>query len=137
MYELLPAFDLLITDYSSIYFDWLLLDKPIVFFIPDLSSYQETRDFLLSPLDFWMPGIKCKTVSELIEAFEDLKRDRFKDERKRLKRIVHHYQDRQSCDRVFLAIKEIIEGKITVPKIRLKHTEGTFLPIDVVTGKTI
>ncbi|MEM1673025.1 MAG: CDP-glycerol glycerophosphotransferase family protein [Archaeoglobaceae archaeon] len=129
LYEFLPAFDLLVTDFSSIYFDWLLLNKPIVFFVPDLYSYSKLRDFLLSPLDFWMPGVKCKTVEELIEAVENsLRKDEFKKDRERLKRVVHHYQDGLSCKRVFSAMEEIINANIRPPQIHIKYCEGLFLP---------
>ena len=36
--ELLRATDVLISDYSSIYFDYLVSKKPILFFIPDLAE---------------------------------------------------------------------------------------------------
>ncbi|MDD6262341.1 MAG: CDP-glycerol glycerophosphotransferase family protein [Clostridiales bacterium] len=41
--ELLPAADILITDYSSIVFDWLLYKKPFVIFAPDLEEFEKTR----------------------------------------------------------------------------------------------
>lgn len=41
--ELLSVTDVLVSDYSSIFFDFLLTDRPIIFFIPDLESYREYR----------------------------------------------------------------------------------------------
>lgn len=41
--ELLRATDVLISDYSSIYFDYLVSGKPILFFIPDLANYLNYR----------------------------------------------------------------------------------------------
>ena len=43
LYEVLNSADLLITDYSSVYFDFLLLDRPIVFTPVDLDSYSDLR----------------------------------------------------------------------------------------------
>ena len=40
MYPLFRHSDVLITDYSSIFFDYLLLDRPIIHFAADLDSYR-------------------------------------------------------------------------------------------------
>lgn len=45
--ELLSVVDKLITDYSSIFFDYLPLDRPIYFYIPDKNSYEKMRGFYL------------------------------------------------------------------------------------------
>ncbi len=45
--ELLVCADILITDYSSIFFEYLLLDRPIVFFVPDYEEYARDRGFYL------------------------------------------------------------------------------------------
>lgn len=45
--ELLCVTDLLITDYSSVLFDYMVYAKPFVFFAPDLESYEKTRGFYL------------------------------------------------------------------------------------------
>ena len=46
--ELMVCADLLITDYSSVFFEYLLLDKPIVFYVPDLDKYTDKRGFYLN-----------------------------------------------------------------------------------------
>jgi CDP-glycerol glycerophosphotransferase (TagB/SpsB family) len=45
LFEILPCFDLLITDYSSISYDWLLVNKPLVYFIPNIDIYKEKKNF--------------------------------------------------------------------------------------------
>lgn len=46
--ELLSVTDLLVTDFSSIFFDFLITDKPIVFFNTDSEVYQEERGYYFS-----------------------------------------------------------------------------------------
>jgi len=85
LYPLMPLTDALITDYSSIYMDYLLLDKPVLFFVPDLESYiSQDRQF---QFDFqeMTPGPKLKTWREVMTALaEPRKNDDFAEERARL-----------------------------------------------------
>jgi CDP-glycerol glycerophosphotransferase len=64
LYQVLAASSGLITDYSGVWFDYLLLDKPIAFFMPDLKEYQSQRG--LSPADIfdWLPGQRLRTKSD-------------------------------------------------------------------------
>lgn len=45
--ELLPVADVLITDYSSVMFDYLIFGKPLLLFAPDLAEYDARRGFYL------------------------------------------------------------------------------------------
>lgn len=46
--QLLPVIDCLITDYSSVVFDYSLLKKPIVLFVPDRTEYMEQRGLYIA-----------------------------------------------------------------------------------------
>ena len=62
--------DALITDYSSIYFDYMLCKKPIFYFHYDLETYlQQSRDLYFDYNDF-TKGVKVKTGEELMQALE-------------------------------------------------------------------
>ena len=52
--ELLACADVLVTDYSSVFFEFLIMDKPIVFFAPDFEEYSATRGLYLDYED--LPG---------------------------------------------------------------------------------
>ena len=61
--ELLSAVDILISDYSSIFFDFMFTDRPILFYIPDLEEYQDQRGvyFTLDEL----PGPASKDLNDI------------------------------------------------------------------------
>ena len=63
----LPLCDVLVTDYSSLAFDFMLLDRPIVYFVPDLDEYTRYRGFYFDPLEM-MPGPLVRDAAELTAA---------------------------------------------------------------------
>ncbi|MFC8828675.1 CDP-glycerol glycerophosphotransferase family protein [Streptomyces sp. NPDC057137] len=70
--ELLCLADALITDYSSIMFDYALLDRPMVFFAPDLDAYVAERGSYFD-LRAEAPGPVVETEDELLRALDELK----------------------------------------------------------------
>ncbi len=63
--ELYLAADALVTDYSSVFFDYALLRRPIVFYAPDLASYRdEVRGFYLD-YEHDLPGPVTTTEDDL------------------------------------------------------------------------
>ncbi|HHT7178618.1 bifunctional glycosyltransferase/CDP-glycerol:glycerophosphate glycerophosphotransferase [Bacillus cereus] len=109
LYEILGAIDILITDYSSIYFDYLLLDKPIIFTPTDLADYSIDRGFLLSPYEEWTPGPKVSSQQELLDEIINYSQDNeyFRNMRKVIKNKVHFYKDNNSSERVWNFISNL------------------------------
>jgi CDP-glycerol glycerophosphotransferase (TagB/SpsB family) len=66
LYELLAQIDLLVTDVSSVYVDFLVTQKPQILYFPDMQRYEETRGLLLQPLKDYAPGPITQTFAELI-----------------------------------------------------------------------
>lgn len=64
-YPLLKLIDILVTDYSSIYFDFLLLGKPIVFFPYDLPEYLNNSREMYFDYEEVTPGLKAFSQIEL------------------------------------------------------------------------
>ena len=66
--DLCLAADVLVTDYSSLSFDYAVLDRPIVIHAPDWETYRAKRgtyfDLLAEP-----PGVVTRTDDELVDAF--------------------------------------------------------------------
>lgn len=109
IYPVLKYADCLISDYSSIYFDFLLLDKPIIYHVPDLEEYQEQCRGFYEPYETLTAGVKTRTEDEIINAMQDVINgiDNYKDDRKRLRDQTFKYQDGKNCERVINWIKSL------------------------------
>lgn len=69
-YVLLKITDVLITDYSSVYFDFLLLDRPIIFFDYDREEYISQSRELYFDYENMTPGVKAETTEGLMAALQ-------------------------------------------------------------------
>ncbi len=70
--ELLSVVDILITDYSSIYFDYMLADKPILFYIPDFKAYSKMRGIYFTKEE--LPGPCCTDLVSLAEHINNIQK---------------------------------------------------------------
>lgn len=102
LYEVLGSSDMLLTDYSSVYIDYLLLNKPIIFMPTDIEKYRNHRGFVLEPYDFWTPGPKATSQKdfeeEIVKSVNN--KDHYEKERKVLCNIFHKNVDNKSSARV-------------------------------------
>ncbi|MCI8746970.1 MAG: CDP-glycerol glycerophosphotransferase family protein [Lachnospiraceae bacterium] len=67
-YAFLSLSDMLITDYSSIYFDYLLLNRPVLFFNYDMDKYLDNSRELYFNYNEFTPGEKTATQTGLQDA---------------------------------------------------------------------
>ncbi|MFT4050888.1 MAG: CDP-glycerol glycerophosphotransferase family protein [Microbacterium sp.] len=95
--DLLHSVDLLITDYSSIIYEYSLLDRPMLFFAYDRDLYSATRGFHRD-YDDMAPGRVCLSFDELVSAIEEEDFEQWKVERFRNENFDHI--DTNSADRV-------------------------------------
>jgi CDP-glycerol glycerophosphotransferase len=66
--QLMIAADVMITDFSSVMFDYAVLDKPLVIFAPDWEVYQAVRGVTFD-LQAEHPGTFATSFDELVDAF--------------------------------------------------------------------
>lgn len=106
--ELLCITDILITDYSSVYFDYLLLDRPVIFFAYDLEDYIKNDRGLYEKYEDVTPGDIVRSWDELIVSIQKNLEDpdRNKEERRHLREKYWDHFDGKSSERVY---KEIIK----------------------------
>lgn len=80
-YKLLTQVDAMITDYSSIVFDYMLLDRPIAWALEDRDHYQ--IEYLMdNPMEY-MPGEKIYSLQDIFSFLENVKNniDLYKEQR--------------------------------------------------------
>lgn len=104
----LPAFEALVTDYSSLVYDSALVPLPVLFLAPDAAEYALRRGFYGSYADIAGDDVP-RTWSDLVPQLEAVLTDQ--DERARLvaraeqiSASVHAFRDGRSADRVMRAI---------------------------------
>lgn len=112
-YEFLKRSDALITDYSSVYFDYLVLDRPVIFFDYDRSEYlSETRE-LYFDYDEFTPGRKAKNWDELKEAIENVdwenKTDGYERKRHEILKLAVDENDCHAGRRLLKAVRQAKE----------------------------
>lgn len=95
--DLMFVVDLLITDYSSIVYEYATLGRPMLFFAYDLDHYIATRDFY-EPFESFVPGRIVRTFDALLDA---IRRDDYELE-KVAPFVARHYAytDGHSADRI-------------------------------------
>ena len=106
-YPVMKYADCMITDYSSIYMDYILLDRPILFFPYDRNAYFAKRG-IQHDYDAIAPGPKCLTQAQLQEALRQIViegRDSWAEARGRVRRDFCAYRDDRSCERLFAEIR--------------------------------
>ncbi len=102
VYPLMRVTDFLVTDYSSIYFDYLLLDRPIVFFPYDLEEYLASERPMYFDYDAMTPGPKVRSTSALTAAIDEIARgeDTWKYRRTQTRDLVFSHRNPGSSERL-------------------------------------
>ena len=101
LYALLSHADGLITDYSSVYFDYLLLNRPIGFTVDDMEEYIQNRGFVVDDPVSLMPGPLLKTSDDFLRFVSSVLTgsDGYAEERKRVGELTNRYHDGKDARR--------------------------------------
>lgn len=102
LYELLRDSTALITDYSSVFYDYYLLDKPIAFCIRDFDDYAKNRGFIVENPISYLKGDKIKTLDDMCAFINEISDgiDNFKAERREFNKQVNKYIDGDNTRRL-------------------------------------
>jgi len=109
-YVFIENSDMLITDYSSIYFDYLFSNKPIIFFDYDLGKYLQDSREMYFDYEEYTPGIKASSQEEFMKALVDCAngKDEYVDEREALRHKMYDECDEEVSSKLVMEIKEIL-----------------------------
>ncbi len=110
-YTILTYADLLVTDYSSIYSDYLMLNRPSVLFPYDFVEYtKDTRECYFE-YDDYMPEIKAYNMDDLMHYISDvLENDNYEKGRIDLRDRIFSTADGNSSERLYLKIRAILKS---------------------------
>jgi CDP-glycerol glycerophosphotransferase (TagB/SpsB family) len=112
VYPFLRQADMLMTDYSSVFYDLLLIDRPVLFYAPDFEAYVSSRGLYVD-YQSHIPGPLTRSTTELLGALEaqmmgDLN---YAEHRGKVLEEYYHHRDGQSAERVYDAIRtNVIEN---------------------------
>lgn len=100
-HQYLREIDILITDYSSIYYDFLLLDRPVVFYTPEYSTFEEIRG-VHPNYENVIAGPQVAYFEELLERLESIVNgsDEYRDRRQEIRDMFFEHADGNACERI-------------------------------------
>lgn len=112
--DLLPLIDTLITDYSSIYHTFLLLDRPILFIPYDYAVFEEKYGYKYDYFEN-LPGPNIESFSQFEKHITSIANgfDQHKEARKDLRKKVHEHEDGNSTERVAKFILQSVSSQPT------------------------
>lgn len=106
LYPFMKQCDAMITDYSSIYWDYLVLDRPIGFTEDDIEEYADGRGFIMKDPEKFKPGPKLCSIDDFYQFIEEIAYgiDNYKEQRKEINAYGNPVTDGHSCKRALEAI---------------------------------
>lgn len=110
IYPYMPSVDALLTDYSSVMFDFILLDKPIIFLPFDYESYASNNGGFHYDYHQTTPGPKATNWHEALVFLRSIQagEDTHKDQRQKIKHDFNVYTDGNNSKRVLEEIIKIL-----------------------------
>lgn len=102
LYQLIPYSDALISDYSSVSIDYMVLNRPIIYTLDDYEQYNKSRGLFLENTIDYMPGYHVYNADELKQSILEIcnEIDKYKEERESISSQYHYYYDGESSKRV-------------------------------------
>ena len=102
LYTLIAKSSVLLSDYSSVMVDYLLLNRPIGVVAGDIQAYKESRGFVFDPIDDYLPGPVITNEEQFQNFLFSIVTgsDEYREKRMALRKKFHKYVDGKSSERV-------------------------------------
>ena len=102
MYTLMAQSDGMIGDYSSMSMQYLMLDRPLAFVVPDIEEYGRMRGFVFEHPEEYMGGHIIKEKEEFWNFLDDFanNRDIYQEKRHWVYNQIYKYHDANSTERI-------------------------------------
>lgn len=103
LYHILAISNLLITDFSSVMIDFLLLDRKIICFSSDFELYKQSRGFYFKNVEEFIPSSIVQDQNSFFEYLDKLAKDDVdpdRELRQKVCRLYFNHQDDNSCKRL-------------------------------------
>lgn len=97
IYPFISSFDSIITDYGSLFLEFLHIDKHCVFLIPDIAEFKANTG-LYDDYEYLTPGPKVHTMSEVCQALDAS--DGLREARARARQTLFAYNDGYAAERI-------------------------------------
>ena len=110
--ELLCATDILISDYSSIIWDFSLTKRPCFLYVPDLDYYMNEDRGTYTPVETW-PGILAKSNEELQTAILEYNENSYHEKVEKHHHDLGSYENGTACKQVCTRIAEVCGVTVT------------------------
>ena len=105
---LMKKADILITDYSSICYDFAILKRPMLFYAPDLDYYRDEERGFYEDYDSFVPGPVFRRIDDLAEELLNLSSDPAKHDLIKAELFMEKgfaYRDAGAADRIMEVLK--------------------------------
>ena len=102
LYEFIKLTTCLITDYSSISTDYMLLNHPIIYTMDDYEEYRHSRGFSIDDPSQYFVGYQVYDKKQLSEAIQEITngKDIYQDARMKLLPVLHSHIDGNASARI-------------------------------------
>lgn len=102
LYQFICLTSCLITDYSSISTDYMLLDRPIIYTMDDYEEYKNSRGFSVEDPAQYFAGYHVYDKNQLMKAIQEIVdgKDIYKEERKKILLLFHSHIDGNASARI-------------------------------------